>query len=144
MYVVHCDLLRNFGLVDACTNIGKYEQEKKSFTQNQLSMLNKMKQEYGYNDEILNQFKLIIYDWNINNVKKYYNSDSFCLDYCIDNNYKYGCTKQDNQCPFEHSQTFNLENLVFGNSQHVEQDYKRAKILCLYLMNKKIYNHKNY
>ena len=101
----------------------------------------KMKAEYGYNDEILNQFKLMIYNWNINNAIKYYNNDSFCHDYCIDYNFKYGCKKQDNQCPFKHSQTFNLYDLVFGHSK--QQHYKRAKLLCLYLMNKKIYNDNN-
>ena len=35
-------------------------------------MFKKMKEEYGYNDEILNQFKLMIYNWNINNATKYY------------------------------------------------------------------------
>ena len=101
-----------------------------------------MKQEYGYNDEILNQFKLIIYNWNINDVIEYYENDSFCCDYCIGkNHFEYGCKKRKNQCPFEHTETMNLNNLIFGNSK--QQDYKTAKLLCLYLMNKEVYNHNN-
>ena len=67
-----------------------------------------MQEEYGYNDEKFNQFKLMIYNWNINNAIKYYYNDSFCCDYCIDDDDEYGCKKQNNQCAFEHSQTFNL------------------------------------
>ena len=101
-----------------------------------------MKKEFGYHDEILNQFKLIIYNWDINKVIKYYQNDSFCCDYCIDKSNKYGCLKEENECLFEHSQTINLYNLIFGNSQH-KPHYKMATLLCLYLMYKRIYNDKN-
>ena len=118
------------------------KQEKKSFTKDQLALLTKMKEEYGYIDEKLNQFKLMIYNWNINDVVEYYNDDSFCYDYCIGlNDGRYGCKKRKNQCPFEHSQTLNLMNLIHGNSE--QQDYKIAKLLCLYLMKKQIHNDNN-
>ena len=99
-----------------------------------------MKQEFGYNDEKLNQFKLMIYDWNINNAIEHYENDSFCYNYCISARWKYGCRKQENECPFEHLQAMNLTNLIVGGSQHVQQDYKTAKLLCLYLMDKKVCN----
>ena len=125
-----------------CTLKNKLCQTRKSLTKDQLSLLKKMKQEYGYNDEKLNQFKLMIYNWNINNVIEYYNNDSFCCHYCIGKRYKYGCAKRQNQCPFAHSKTMNLYNLIFGNS-NVQPDYQMAKLLCLYLMSKKVYNDNN-
>ena len=98
-----------------------------------------MKQEFGYPDEKLNQFKLMIYNWNINNAIEYYENDSFCLDFCISANDEHGCRKEAYQCRFEHSLTLNLPILILPN-ELAKPDYKMGKILCLYLMNKKIYN----
>ena len=103
-------------------------------------MLNQMKQKFGYQDEKLNQFKLMMYNWNVNDVIEYYQNDSFCVDFCIGLTGKYGCTKHKSQCQFEHSPKFNLRMLIFDNQIVTQQDYKMAKILCLYLMNKKMYN----
>ena len=119
-------------------------QEKKCLTQDQLSKLKQLNQEFGYQDEKLNQFKLMIYDWNINNVIEYYENDSFCVDFCIGLNDKHGCRKPTILCPFEHSLRFNLAFLIFGNQGVVTlQNYKMGRILCLYLMNKKVYNDNN-
>ena len=104
--------------------------------------IRKMESIHNQKDKSLNQFKLMIYNWNIDDAIKYYNNDSFCYDYCIDEDYKYGCRKQENKCPFEHSKTMTLYNLIHRNS-NTQQDYKMAKLLCLYLMNKKIYNENN-
>ena len=101
-----------------------------------------MKSKFNHSDEILNHFKLIIYNWNINKANKYYNNDMFCNNYCIDWDDKYGCLKQKSKCPFEHSQKMNLSNLIFGNSKQ-KPDYKMCQCLCLYLMYTKIYNDKN-
>ena len=106
-----------------------------------------MTKEFEYKDEKLNQFKLMIYNWNIDDAIKYYKNDSFCHDYCIDKNYEYGCDKQANQCPFEHSQTMDLYNLIVGSYNKVEKQQQHncrtARLLCLYLMYKKAYNDKN-
>ena len=98
-----------------------------------------MKQEGGwwfhYSDEIMNLFKLKLYKWNVNDAKKYYKNDKFCNDYCIDKDWnQYGCSKK--KCPFQHS--INLYDLF-----NVERDYKQVKLLCLYLMYKKVYDQKN-
>ena len=95
-----------------------------------------------YNDKILNQFKCIIYNWEIDKVLKYYENDQFCWDYCIGGqniNTNYGCNKQEKQCPFKHLQNINLNN-IFHETQ---PNYEFAKVLCLYLMYKQIYNDRN-
>ena len=111
------------------------------FTPDQILMLKKMKDVLGYDDDTLNTFKLMIYDWDVDKAIKYYNTDSFCHGYCIHNNYNHGYAKQQNQCQFEHSRTINLKKLLYGNSQ--QKDYKKAKLLCLYLMYTKIHNDNN-
>ena len=37
----------------------------------------------GYNDEILNYYKLSIYDWDIEKAKQYYTHDDFCVPYAV-------------------------------------------------------------
>ena len=103
----------------------------------QKSKLSKMKNEMGLEDEITNLFKLKLYSWNLFEAIKYYKHDKFCLDYCIAKNYKYGCLNT--HCPYTHS--INLYDLVHGTSQ--QQDYDQGKLLCLYLMYKKVYNDNN-
>ena len=99
-----------------------------------------MKQETGFKDEIMNFFKLKLSNWNINDAIKYYKYDKFCLDYCIAQNYQYGCRK--NHCQYQHS--ISLEDLVFGSSQQKRDlEYKKAEFLCLYFMHKKMYNDNN-
>ena len=97
-----------------------------------------MKDQMGwlfYSDETMNLFKLKLYAWNVDDAKKYYKSDKFCLDYCIYKNHnKYGCSKK--KCPFQHS--INLIELT-----NVKRDSKNVKLVCLYLMYKKAYNDKN-
>ena len=43
----------------------KLTQIATQFTSDQLSKLNEMQKVFGYKDENLNQFKLMIYDWNM-------------------------------------------------------------------------------
>ena len=95
--------------------------------------------EMGYNDEILNILKLIIYKWNINDVINYYNNDSFCHLYCIGKNYNwsYGCNLDHNKCKFEHS--FCLEDSIFGTKSEAP-NFKYAKQLCQYLIYLNKYN----
>ena len=95
------------------------------------------------NNKILNQFKCKIYGWEMSQVLKYYKNDSFCIDYCIaKNDSKYGCTKRKsdhdnkNKCEFEHSEKFNLHNLI-NDKEYCDWDL--AKVLCLYIT----YVHKN-
>ena len=96
----------------------------------------------GLIDEAKNFLKLVIYDWNLNDAKKYYNKDKFCWDYCIDRNCKYGCSKGTNflfGCSYQHS--INLNDLILGKND--QKDYKKARLICLYLMNDKNYNNTN-
>ena len=88
-----------------------------------------------YSDEIMNLFKLKLYKWNVNDAIKYYKNDKFCNDYCIrTKDGKYGCLEE--KCPFQHS--INLRDIMA-----IERDYEKGKLLCLYLMYKKVYNDKN-
>ena len=97
-----------------------------------------MKQQMGwilYSDETMNLFKLKLYKWNVNDAKKYYKNDNFCLDYCIrSSDGKYGCLRK--KCPYQHS-------INFRDLFNVERDYNKMKCLSLYLMYKKVYNDKN-
>ena len=98
-----------------------------------------MKNDMGFTDESLNLFKLMIYKWDMNQARKYYEKDKFCNDYCIFQNKKDGCVNNEYQCPFDHST--NLIDLIFGGQK--KRDYDKAKLLCLYLMSKKVYNNHN-
>ena len=102
-----------------------------------------MKRELGFFfvDETMNLFKLKLYNWNVNDAILNYKDDKFCLDYCIDQNYQYGCGKKQLRCPYKHSINCNLRDLVVGNLQ--QQDFKQGKLLCLYLMYQKKYNDNN-
>lgn len=97
-----------------------YLQQLKTNPKEKSSKLSQLENEYGIQDKILNQFKCIIYNWNVDKVLKYYDSDQFCLDYCIDDNEKYGCKKPEKQCPFKHSQSINLHNLIWGEQPNYE------------------------
>ena len=97
-----------------------------------------MNNESGFQDETMNLFKLKLYNWNVNDAIKYYKNDKFCMNYCIDKNYKYGCRNK--QCPYKHS--INLRTLVFGSSKQ-EPDCKQAEFVCLYLMYQQKYNDNN-
>ena len=91
----------------------------------------------GFTDEIMNFFKLKLSGWNLNDAIKYYKNDKFCLDYCIRQKYKYGCKKK--QCSDKHS--INLISLIYSSLK--KPDFKKAELLCLYLMYKRKYNNKN-
>ena len=97
-----------------------------------------MKNEMGFQDATMNLFKLKLYNWNVNDARKYYKNDKFCLNYCIDKNQKYGCKKM--LCPRKH--TINLTDLIYVHSQE-QKDYKQCQLLCLYLMYKNVYNDNN-
>ena len=115
------------------------DHETQKLSHDQRSKIHKMENIHNHKDKNLDPCKLIIYNWKINNVRKYCTTDLFCVDYCIDEiTSTYEWKKQDNQCAFELSQKVNLSNLIYGNSK--QQDYKMAKILCLYFVNKKICN----
>ena len=45
-----------------------------------------------YTNDLLNQFKLILYDGNVNDATQFYHSDKFCHLHCIDGtSATYGC-----------------------------------------------------
>ena len=84
----------------------------------------------GYNDKILNQFKLQIYNYNIEYVKKYYKQDRFCHSLSI---LGY-CTSVDS-CQFIHcfsiAQLINDQNLSDIN---LVETVKQAILLINYLL----------
>ena len=51
----------------------------------------------GYHDKILNDFKLKIYNYNLEYVKKYFDRDRFCYDLCI-----FSCCMQRQHCKYTH------------------------------------------
>ena len=52
--------------------------------------------EMGYNDECLNQLKLLVYKGDINNAVIHYQNDAFCNSYCVaEFESKYGCKDND-------------------------------------------------
>lgn len=99
-----------------------------------------MKHMYGFQDEVKNLFKLLIYEWNASDARKYYKHDKFCLNYCIHQNHQpYGCTNSNNKCQFEH--LICLRKLAVGRRD--ARDYIKAHIICMYLMYTQIYNNNN-
>ena len=85
-----------------------------------------MKNEMGFEDEIMNLFKLKLYNWNINNAIKYHKNDKFCLDYCIDkDDTKYGCQKGTKflfGCSYQHS--INLLDLCCSSqNQRITKEF---------------------
>ena len=60
------------------------KQQLQAYTKKELSKLSTLKNEFGYKDEIMNQFKLMIYEWNLTTAIIYYKQDSFCNDFCIE------------------------------------------------------------
>ena len=107
------------------------------FTTDQQSQL-KILKEKGFTNELLNQFKLIIYEWNIDNVLKYYKNDNFCKLYCINHNHKpYGCYQTQNMCDLLHSHS--LHNLS-GQIRKSAQNKVLYQVLCLYLFSTKNYD----
>ena len=119
---------------DIETQIRKYcQNERKHYSTAQQLALVQMTQ-MGYTDQIMNQFKLSIYNWNISKAIEYYETDQFCHEYCIsEKDTPYGCTKPPLKCPFRHS--FSIDNLTLE-----KDNYQMGKLLCLYLMYKKVYN----
>ena len=129
-------------------------QQLKLCSEEQKKLLSQMTKDSNFADQTMNLFKLKIYQWNVHNARKHYRTDQFCNDYCVNKHFApYGCSKRaksqaTNQhnskscCPFIHS--LNIVDLIFDNSNcKQEQDYEKAKLLCLYLMYKKNYNNTN-
>ena len=103
--------------------------------QDRLCACSKIEQ-LGYDDSILNQFKLTLYKWNINDAMKYYKHDKFCYLYCIGGELPidslstdYGCKKTDETCAFDHR--YNLQDLIISNESN---KHNFALILCCYLI----------
>ena len=114
-------------------------EQREAYTNDEQSKLYKVKNDLGHKDSKMNQFKLMIYKWDLNETTIYYDNDLFCNKYCIAKNYNYGCPNKskNEQCPFgQHS--INLRDLIWK-----EKNYKMAQLLCLYLMYKNQSNDKN-
>ena len=109
-------------------------QKLKSNTQEESFKLWQLEHEHGFTDKVLNQFKLIIYNWDMGKVLKYYKNDSFCVDFCIadSDEGKYACENED-ECPLEHD--IELSQLMSGDDEE-ECNYELAQVLCLYFMYK--------
>ena len=87
-----------------------------------VSLMKSMMKLKNNNDEIKNQFKLMIYDWDLEKAMKYYKRDLFCHYYCLST-----CRREESKCSFEH--LFELSDIIT-----IQEDENMGKILCLYLM----------
>ena len=96
-----------------------------SFTKDESNKLETMSR-MGYDDTILNTFKLIIYEWKIDEAIKHYRHDHFCHLYCIDETGKYGC--QSHVCRLKHTRHLTLKELIWKENESY------ARFLCLYFM----------
>ena len=99
------------------------------YSSEQRFKLSRLKESKG-NDDILNQFKLLIYDWDVGKAIKYYENDEFCVDYCFSR-----CGKRQNTCKAKHSLL--AGRFVLGNQN--EKNLGKGKMLSLYAMYKKIH-----
>ena len=88
--------------------------------------INKMR-ERGFKDNVLNRWKLMIYNGSINLACKYYRYDEWCHQYCI-----FGICKHENKCKGSHR--YNLTHLI----EH--KKFEEAKLLCQYLLH--FYTHR--
>ena len=86
----------------------------------------------GYTDKTLNEFKLYIYDFNIDIIKKYYKSDIFCHKLCVSGH----CPEIDSSCKYKH--IFAIRQLL-NDSQNSETTIKQAMLLTDYF----VYIYKN-
>ena len=112
-------------------------------------------QKQGYMDEMLNYYKLSIYDWDIKKAKKYYIHDDFCVPYCVYPTEKFGfasffdrltiCSGPNtiiptltpiNNCDAKH--THNISDMIFKSSAEENAIAltmpDKGLILCEYLM----------
>ena len=124
------------GNVAQYPNILYMHQQSQWYTQDQQSKLAQM-QHMGYNNEVMNQFKLMIYDWDVSKVVEFYDKDQFCNEYCINRYYKYGCPKSYFECQSAHS--VDLVEIYFG-SDSKQRDLDRYKLLCIYFMFNKLHS----
>ena len=90
--------------------------------------------EKGFGDELMNRFKLIIYNWDIDMSIKHYKIDNFCHLFCIYPNNEYGCTNK--SCTLPHNEDFLISRYIYGSQENLFF----GKILCQYLIYLKLYN----
>ena len=77
--------------------------------------------EKGFEDNVLNGWKLAIYNGNVDLACQYYYYDEWCHQHCI-----FGICKNDYQCKGSHR--FDLANLID------QKNFQQAKLLCQYLL----------
>ena len=106
------------------------EKVKTKLSPEETRKLNVMKKTSHCNDETRNLFKLKLYNFDLGKAVRYYNTDEFCINYCINQNHKNGCKKT--KCRFKHSASINLHSAIWGTKER--QDYEMAKLLCVYFM----------
>ena len=82
--------------------------------------INEMRQQ-GFKDNVLNRWKLTIYNGNVSQACRYYYYDEWCHQHCI-----FGTCKNENQCKGNHRH--NLTYLI------EKKEFKQAKLLCQYLL----------
>ena len=91
-----------------------------------------MKQKVRNVDDVTAIFKLMIYDWNLNEAIKYYENDKFCHAYCI-------FKKHTAKCSAQHSSN-TLWRLIL---EQRSRNFTKGEVYCLYLMNQKIHKNNN-
>ena len=82
--------------------------------------INEMRQK-GFKDNVLNGWKLMIYNGNVALACQYYYYDEWCHQHCI-----FGNCKNENHCKGSHRH--NLTYLI------EKKEFKQAKLLCQYLL----------
>ena len=82
----------------------------------------------------MNQFKLVIYKWDLHQALKHYNQDNFCYRFCLcGNDPVYGCSKDDTNCVFEHS--YDIKSFIAGHGSIDKNTLQNCvQWLCFYFL----------
>ena len=96
------------------------------YTDEQRSLMKKMKCVHHLNDETLNTLKLAIYDWNLDDTVKYYQCDKFCIDYFLSQN-----PKQESNCPCKREHKYNFYEIW---NKHSLEGYELIKCITQYIL----------
>ena len=132
-------IISDIEILNEVTSFLSHICESDTWDERQKASMKKL-QKLGYKDEILNKFKLVIYNGNLNDVLQYYKYDRFCNLYCVGQyNTKYGCKnvngeKEKKMKCDNGDHSYILKHLIQGNES--QRNRKLGRLLCLYLMYK--------
>ena len=111
------------------------DEQYQNLSKKYLNKLGKMHKR-GYEDKTLNLFKMILYNWNLGSVFKFYYDDEFCHYYCINQTSKHGCSRK--PCNLLHLKSvqdyIDLDNVTLGDTTNISKEHRATRIICLYLL----------